>query len=206
MDVKNNRKYTLAVTPNENVYTSKKAEMLKNGETVSQKGKKSYVQKAIETGVYKQIGYDIKEYREQNEDCSCLQLYTDVLHKKYPHIFYLSPEKVYNAQNILKVINADKFWCSCYFFNKRKLMHQVELQLSELLDQEDLEDSTILSAYDKINKYKIEKAKLRLEEQKMELIKQSTVSIKKDASSIETNKTLNEIADALNSLGGEHSE
>lgn len=107
-----------AVTPNDNVYTSKKAEKLKNGDNIKgTRGRMGYVEKAIKYGDYKNIGYDIKEYRSEHPGCSCLELYTNLLYVKYKHIFGLPPKKIYNGQNILKVINADDFWRKCYFFN-----------------------------------------------------------------------------------------
>lgn len=161
-----------AVTPNDNVYTSKKAEKLKNGDNIKgTRGRMGYVEKAIKYGDYKNIGYDIKEYRSEHPGCSCLELYTNLLYVKYKHIFGLHPKKIYNGQNILKVINADDFWRKCYFFNNRQLIHQAELQLAELLDKDNLEDTVIISAYDKINKYEIEKSKLKLEQEKLELMK-----------------------------------
>lgn len=176
---KNDTKLSLntAITPNSNVYTSRKANRLKNGENIKgTRGRIGYVEKAILYGDYKNIGYDIKEYRSEHVGCSCLELYTNLLHAKYGHIFKASPDSIYNAQNILKVINADEFWRKCYFFNGKQLIHQAELQLADLLDKNNLEDTVILSAYDKINKYEIEKSKIKLEHEKIELLKNSDIT------------------------------
>ena len=191
-----------AVAPNDNVHKCIKTAKLKNNESISGvRGRIGYVEQAIKSGDYKNIGYDIKEYRTEHTGCSCLDLYTNLLYVKYRHIFKAHPSKIYNAQNILKVINGDKFWRQCYFFNAKQLIHQAELQLAELMDRETLEDSVIISAYDKINKYEIEKSKLKLEQEKLELLKNGNATTKPnyDGVSQDTLNTIDAILSDINS-------
>lgn len=161
----------LAVTPPESARKSSRAEQLKNTGIVDdhKQGRRGYVELAIKQGVYKSIGAFILSERHKNKDLTYKAIYP-LLHERFPNIFTKS---WMHESNVSKMINGDKFWSAAWFFNREELLCEAELNVKEILDTE-TDSKTLLIAYDKINKYDIERTKLDIEKQKLELLKQNS--------------------------------
>lgn len=174
----------LAVTPPESARKCSRAEQLKNTGTVDdhKQGRRGYVEQAIKQGVYKSIGAFILSERRKNKDLRYREIYP-MLHERFPTVFKAA---WMHESNVSKMINGDKFWSAAWFFNREELLAEAELNVKEILDTE-TDSKTLLIAYDKLNKYDIERTKLDIEKQKLELLKQSSTLNSKDDSNVNIN-------------------
>lgn len=153
----------LATQPPKSVYKPKMAEEIKNGiREIGQKhnGRKSYVERAIEAGVYKQIAVTIKQYRESNPDCSYTDLYLE-LNRKFPMVFSTPLNKMY-ISNISKIINSDTLWRTAYWTIKDRLIALAEIRIHEALENKETDISTVLKSYDLLKKYDLEEKKMAM--------------------------------------------
>ena len=151
----------LAISPNVNAGTSKKTKALQeNKDTKHIRGVDSYSAKAIKLGIYEDIAYNVLIYREKNPDSTYVDVYRDVLYKKYPNLFKTSPDKVYGG-NISKFINSNELWRKAYFASTPKLVSKALLKIDKMLDKDDLDDSVLVNTYDKLKKYEIAEKELQ---------------------------------------------
>ena len=155
------RNARLAISPNVNAGTSKKTKALQENKDVKHiRGVDSYSTKAIRLGIYEDIAYSIQMYREKNPDSTYVDVYRDVLYKKYPSLFKTSPDKVYGG-NISKFINGAELWRKAYFASTPKLVSKALLKIDKMLDKDDLDDSVLVNTYDKLKKYEIAEKELQ---------------------------------------------
>lgn len=157
MSKKRNEK--LALSPNKNARQSKKTNALTSGKASMDDIKKSrgilsYSTKAINMGIYEDIAYSIQMYREINPDSSYVDVYKNVLYEKYSTLFTTPPDRVYSG-NISKIINGDCLWQKAYFSSTSKLVSKALLKIGDMLDKDDLDDSVLVNAFDKLKKYEI---------------------------------------------------
>ena len=88
-------------------YTGARGQMAKNNDDKlkKSKGRKSFVELAVEQGVYEEIGYCIQDFVTYNPYYSQKEL-MDYLIAQYPDVFGKS--KTEYAQNFYKCIEADR--------------------------------------------------------------------------------------------------
>ena len=118
----NKRSGRLAISPNINAGTNKKAKALQENKNTNHiRGVDGYSAKAIKLGIYEDIAYSIQMYREKNPDSSYVDVYKNVLYEKYSKLFKTPPDKVYGG-NISKFINSNDLWRKAYFASTQKLV------------------------------------------------------------------------------------
>nr|DAG01636.1 MAG TPA: hypothetical protein [Siphoviridae sp. ct87j35] len=144
--------HNLAVVPNENVYKSKRLDAIRKGADPYEKakGRTSYSVKAVQAGVFHKVAGAILSYRKENPTASYMDLYNDVLHERFGYIF--DEEEMYSG-NVSKIVNSVQEWSDAWFFNQSELVGLAESRLYQLLGKDDIDDKTVISAYDKIKKY-----------------------------------------------------
>ena len=142
----------LAVVPNENVYKSKRLDAIRKGADPYEKakGRTSYSVKAVQAGVFHKVAGAILSYKKENPTASYMDLYNDVLHERFGYIF--DEEEMYSG-NVSKIVNSVQEWSDAWFFNQSELVGLAESRLYQLLGKDDIDDKTVISAYDKIKKY-----------------------------------------------------
>ena len=144
--------HNLAVVPNENVYKSKRLDAIRKGADSYEKakGRTSYSVKAVQAGVFHKVAGAILSYKKENPTASYMDLYNDVLHERFGYIF--DEEEMYSG-NVSKIVNSVQEWSDAWFFNQSELVGLAESRLYQLLGKDDIDDKTVISAYDKIKKY-----------------------------------------------------
>lgn len=144
--------HNLAVVPNENVYKSKRLDAIRKGADPYEKakGRTSYSVKAVQAGVFHKVAGAILSYKKENPTASYMDLYNDVLHERFGYIF--DEEEMYSG-NVSKIVNSVQEWSDAWFFNQYELVGLAESRLYQLLGKDDIDDKTVISAYDKIKKY-----------------------------------------------------
>lgn len=144
--------HNLAVVPNENVYKSKRLDAIRKGADPYEKakGRTSYSVKAVQAGVFHRVAGAILSYKKENPTASYMDLYNDVLHERFGYIF--DEEEMYSG-NVSKIVNSVQEWSDAWFFNQSELVGLAESRLYQLLGKDDIDDKTVISAYDKIKKY-----------------------------------------------------
>lgn len=144
--------HNLAVVPNENVYKSKRLDAIRKGADPYEKakGRTSYSVKAVQAGVFHKVAGAILSYKKENPTASYMDLYNDVLHERFGYIF--DEEEMYSG-NVSKIVNSVQEWSDAWFFNQSELVGLAESRLYQLLGKDDIDDKTVISAYDKIKKY-----------------------------------------------------
>lgn len=153
---KRSRDGRLAVQPNQlnQSVVLKKADMLDDKETMfdvaHMAGRKSYVQKAKEQGLYYLIKAQIRKYRIENRDSSYADLYK-YIQPLFPTVF---DDEDMNAGNFKKKIEQDVGWSNAFYCCQAELIDLANDRMYELLSKDNIEDNVILSAYDKVMKYK----------------------------------------------------
>jgi hypothetical protein len=153
--------------PNPNTIKNRKnvrAKKFENGEDMSKvKGRKSYSEKIRESGQLKQLCAMITSYRESNPDCSPMDVYRDIMFKYFPYIYTISPDKMY-VGNVKKMIDSDQELREAYYtLRGLDLRALADYQMKRVLSKDNLDDNTIISAYDKVNKYDIIRQKMLLD-------------------------------------------
>lgn len=159
---KKNRDGRLAVQPNtlNKSVVLKKADMLDDKETMFDvphtAGRKSYVQKAKEQGLYFLIKAQIRKFRIENKDSSAADLYA-YIQPMFPTVF---DDEDMNAGNFKKKIEQDEGWCNAYYCCQSELIDLANDRMYELLSKDDVADKDIINAYDKIKKYELAEKQL----------------------------------------------
>lgn len=152
---KKNRDGRLAVQPNtlNQSVVLKKADMLDDKETMFDvphtAGRKSYVQKAKEQGLYYLIKAQIRKFRIENKDSSAADLYAYI----QPLFTTVFDDEDMNAGNFKKKIEQDAGWCNAFYCCQSELIDLANDRMYELLSKDSLEDKDIINAYDKVMKY-----------------------------------------------------
>ena len=152
---KKNRDGRLAVQPNtlNQSVVLKKADMLDDKEEMFNVphtvGRKSYVQKAKEQGLYFLIKAQIRKYRIANKDSSYADLYK-YIQPMFPTVF---DDEDMNAGNFKKKIEQDEGWSNAFYCCQTELIDLANDRMYELLSKDGLDDDKVLSAYDKVMKY-----------------------------------------------------
>lgn len=152
---KKNRDGRLAVQPNtlNQSVVLKKADMLDDKEEMFNVphtvGRKSYVQKAKEQGLYFLIKAQIRKYRIANKDSSYADLYK-YIQPMFPTVF---DDEDMNAGNFKKKIEQDEGWTNAFYCCQTELIDLANDRMYELLSKDNLDDDKVLSAYDKVMKY-----------------------------------------------------
>lgn len=169
---KKNRDGRLAVQPNtlNKSVVLKKADMLDDKEEMFNVphtvGRKSYVQKAKEQGLYFLIKAQIRKFRVANKDSSYADLYK-YIQPMFPTVF---DDEDMNAGNFKKKIEQDEGWSNAFYCCQTELIDLAKDRMYEVLSKDGLDDDKVLSAYDKVMKYngtESEKDKLELETLRM---------------------------------------
>ena len=159
---KKNRDGRLAVQPNtlNKSVVLKKADMLDDKETMFDvphtAGRKSYVQKAKEQGLYFLIKAQIRKFRIENKDSSAADLYA-YIQPLFPTVF---DDKDMNAGNFKKKIEQDAGWCNAFYCCQSELIDLANDRMYELLSKDDVADKDIINAYDKVKKYALAEKQL----------------------------------------------
>ena len=159
---KKNRDGRLAVQPNtlNKSVVLKKADMLDDKETMFDvphtAGRKSYVQKAKEQGLYFLIKAQIRKFRIENKDSSAADLYA-YIQPLFPTVF---DDEDMNAGNFKKKIEQDEGWCNAYYCCQSELIDLANDRMYELLSKDDVADKDIINAYDKVKKYALAEKQL----------------------------------------------
>lgn len=135
---------------------NKKSAMLDEVDEVHCVGRKGYAEKCKLLGIFYQVTVSIQEFRVEYPNSSYVDLYK-YLHDTYPFVFDTPADKVYSG-NISKMINNEPAWSKAYFCGKRDLIKIAEYRIGNMLEQDDLEDTTLLKAYDTLKKYQNDKA------------------------------------------------
>lgn len=152
---KKNRDGRLAVQPNtlNQSVVLKKADMLDDKEEMFNVphtvGRKSYVQKAKEQGLYFLIKAQIRKYRIANKDSSYADLYK-YIQPMFPTVF---DDEDMNAGNFKKKIEQDEGWSNAFYCCQTELIDLAKDRMYDILSSEKTDDKTIVTAYDKVMKY-----------------------------------------------------
>lgn len=167
------RNLNLAVAPPKCISEGKKGALLNAGEASVndlniRRSSRSYVQKAHEHGVYEEIAIDIQMFREANPDSTYEQVYA-MLHEKHAEVF---EKETYYSGNISKVLNSDPMWSNAYWTNRDRLISRASIGLKCKIDDTDLGAMDYTNILAKLERIKLEQAKLELERQRLELEKQ----------------------------------
>ena len=164
---KKNRDGRLAVQPNtlNQSVVLKKADMLDDKEEMFNVphtvGRKSYVQKAKEQGLYFLIKAQIRKYRIANKDSSYADLYT-YIQPMFPTVF---DDEDMNAGNFKKKIEQDEGWSNAFYCCQTELIDLAKDRMYELLSKDGLDDDKVLSAYDKVMKYALAEKQLSTDDE-----------------------------------------
>lgn len=192
------RNANLAVTPAGIINENKKAEAVNNGMDINDKsleaGRDGYAFKAQQSGDYRKIGAVIKKYRSQYPDSSFLDVY-EVLHSRFPWIFEKERKDVYSG-NVAKFIKNDRLWRNCYFANKDELVTLAEVRITEILEKDNIDDKTVISAYDKLKKYEL------LEKELQQTVKKEGSGSTNFEVLLDSEQLDNELNDAIKKAGG----
>lgn len=156
---KNKRNANLATCKNPLTTQSKRSAMVdKAGDIEGGKhsvGKKSYAYKCKEIGVFIQVCVAIREYRASNPNSSFVQLWGEVLHKNWPYIFEKETKDMYSG-NIQRMIDAEPEWAKSYYSPAGDLIGMAKYRMERILEREDVEDGTVIKAYDTLMKYDVQ--------------------------------------------------
>lgn len=159
---KKGRDARLAVQPNQlnKSVVLKKADMLDDKEDMFNvphtAGRKSYVQKAKEQGLYFLIKAQIRKYRVKHKDSSCADLYK-YIQPLFPTVF---DDEDMNAGNFKKKIEQDVGWCNAFYCCQVELLDLARDRMYDVLTKDSIDDETIIKAYDKVMKYSIAEKQL----------------------------------------------
>lgn len=159
---KKNRDGRLAVHPNtlNQSVVLKKADLLDDKEQMfdvpHMAGRKSYVQKAKEQGLYFLIKAQIRKYRIENKDSSYADLYK-YIQPIFPTVF---DDEDMNAGNFKKKIEQDVGWTNAFYCCQSELIDLANERMYEVLLKEGLDDKDIINAYDKVKKYALAEKQL----------------------------------------------
>lgn len=148
----------------------KKVTLLKDGDKANEvqhmAGRKSYVERAIDQGLYDLIKANIRKFRTENINTSFADLYK-YIQPLFPTVF---DDENMDAGNFKKKINNDEGWRQAYFCNQTDLYDLANERMYEVLSNRELDPKVAISAYDKVMKYSntvTEKDKLELETLRM---------------------------------------
>lgn len=159
---KKNRDGRLAVHPNtlNQSVVLKKADLLDDKEQMfdvpHMAGRKSYVQKAKEQGLYFLIKAQIRKYRIENKDSSYADLYK-YIQPIFPTVF---DDEDMNAGNFKKKIEQDVGWTNAFYCCQTELIDLANDRMYDILSSEKTDDKTIVAAYDKVMKYALAEKQL----------------------------------------------
>ena len=159
---KKNRDGRLAVQPNplNQSVVLKKADMLNDKEKMFNvphtAGRKSYIQKAKEQGLYLLIKAQIRKFRVANKDSSYADLYK-YIQPLFPTVF---DDEDMNAGNFKKKIEQDEGWSNAFYCCQTELIDLANDRMYDILSSEKTDDKTIVAAYDKVMKYDLAKKQL----------------------------------------------
>lgn len=159
---KKNRDGRLAVQPNplNQSVVLKKADMLNDKEKMftvpHTAGRKSYIQKAKEQGLYLLIKAQIRKFRVANKDSSYADLYK-YIQPLFPTVF---DDEDMNAGNFKKKIEQDEGWSNAFYCCQTELIDLANDRMYDILSSEKTDDKTIVAAYDKVMKYDLAKKQL----------------------------------------------
>lgn len=159
---KKNRDGRLAVQPNplNQSVVLKKADMLNDKEKMftvpHMAGRKSYIQKAKEQGLYLLIKAQIRKFRVANKDSSYADLYK-YIQPLFPTVF---DDEDMNAGNFKKKIEQDEGWSNAFYCCQTELIDLANDRMYDILSSEKTDDKTIVAAYDKVMKYDLAKKQL----------------------------------------------
>lgn len=159
---KKNRDGRLAVQPNplNQSVVLKKADMLNDKEKMFNvphtAGRKSYIQKAKEQGLYLLIKAQIRKFRVANKDSSYADLYK-YIQPLFPTVF---DDEDMNAGNFKKKIEQDDGWSNAFYCCQTELIDLANDRMYDILSSEKTDDKTIVAAYDKVMKYDLAKKQL----------------------------------------------
>ena len=159
---KKNRDGRLAVQPNplNQSVVLKKADMLNDKEKMFNvphtAGRKSYIQKAKEQGLYLLIKAQIRKFRVANKDSSYADLYR-YIQPLFPTVF---DDEDMNAGNFKKKIEQDEGWSNAFYCCQTELIDLANDRMYDILSSEKTDDKTIVAAYDKVMKYDLAKKQL----------------------------------------------
>jgi len=159
-DNRNKRAGQLAVTPCPSSRTPKKSLLMddKNIDMNSvnkMRGHKSYSEKAKMQGLYIAVTAGIRKFRQENRDSTFADLY-NYLQDNFPTVFEGMSS---HPSNVSKIIGADPQWSQAYFCNL-SLIELAEQRMSEVLNDENIDNNTKIAAYDKVWKVEIAKRQL----------------------------------------------
>lgn len=144
-------------------------------------GRLSYAMKCKQQGCFVQTCVDIRNYRTAHPNSTFLNLWRDVLHKNYPYIFEKDVTEVYSG-NVQRIIDGEDEWRKAYYSPAGDLVGMAKYRIERILEKDDVDDTTVIKAYDTLMKYDIAKDDTKI------------------AFSEETNETLNNIAQGLKDL------
>lgn len=116
----------------------------KDYKTSEQKGKKSMIEQLKCKGLWIRVLAMTRSFRKDNPDSSYRDLYM-YLRKSFPDVF--DNENVYGS-NFRKIVESDKNWSDCYWSYKGDIEERIDLQVSLMLNREDLSESTIVKLYE----------------------------------------------------------
>ena len=159
---KQNRDGRLAVQPNplNQSVVLKHADMLNDKEKMFNvhhtAGRKSYIQKAKEQGLYLLIKAQIRKFRVANKDSSYADLYK-YIQPLFPTVF---DDEDMNAGNFKKKIEQDEGWSNAFYCCQTELIDLANDRMYDILSSEKTDDKTIVAAYDKVMKYDLAKKQL----------------------------------------------
>lgn len=149
----------LAVTPNINntsgaIVAGVKSEKFdKNGGELSgadNVGRDSYELIAKRQGLYYPIQAQIRKFRQEHIESSFRELY-EYIQPLFPTVW--TDEKM-AATNFKKKIEGSKEWCEAYYNNQSTLIDLANNRLFDVINNTE-DEKIVVSAYDKIMKYKL---------------------------------------------------
>ena len=169
-------------------------------------GRKSYVFKAKDQGLYDLITFNIEKFRIDHPDSTFKELF-EYIQPLFPTIFPVDM----NTGNFGTHIQQDKGWCEAYFSASLKTLDLAEIRIREKLRDENTDAKTIVNAYDKINRYELERLKLKLDSDKeqyeLEMLKMKTKLMETQIERLKSGQVedpyINSFLRDLSQLGGE---
>lgn len=153
---KNARNAHLAVAPNPSTKQTKRSAAVDKAGDIEggahSVGRLSYALKCKNQGVFIQVCVEIRKYRTDNPDSTFLQLWANVLHKNWPFIFEKDVKDMY-AGNVQRMIDAEPEWAKAYYSPAGDLIGMAKYRIERILERDDVEDGTVIKAYDTLMKY-----------------------------------------------------
>lgn len=122
-------------------------------------GRKSYVFKAKEQGLYFSIKHHIRNFRAEHKDTGFKELY-EFIQPLFPSVF----PKNMNSGNFGTHIQQDKGWCSAYYSSNGTLLDLAEERLWDVLENETTEAKDIINAYDKVKRYSLAEKQIEIDD------------------------------------------